>query len=101
MIHALLGNCSLVANEEFFKKQPDYDSAIRAAKRRSDALAAKMEKVTYAVLNAATDTERRMWLEKTQSVHTQKEEMDRQIKDLTVRKNEKRCFRWSYGKNQL
>lgn len=72
-------------NEEFQKKQPDFKKAIASNRQKLDAVVRKIEKTTDQVLDAQSETEKNMWLEKSRRPHEQKDGIEGEITEFMRR----------------
>ena len=77
-------------NEEFQNKQPDFKKAIASNRQKLEAVVRKIEKTTDQVLDAQSEAEKNMWLEKSRRLHEQKDGIEGEIAEFMRRQHDQR-----------
>jgi site-specific DNA recombinase len=74
------------ANVEFNARKPDLKEALITANKKLTGLLKKLESTTDLALEASTESERRLWLEKAQRIQGEKDQAELEIEEIERKK---------------
>ncbi len=75
------------ANEKFKAKQPDYKTEIVSINRKLSGVIQKLDKITDEILESESANEKKLWIEKSNRLQKQKEDIEREINILKQQKD--------------
>jgi site-specific DNA recombinase len=75
------------ANDDFNAKRPDLREVLQSASRRLAGAVKRLDAAADMALEAGTDAEKRMWVEKAQRVQVEKEQVEREIAEANKNKD--------------
>ncbi len=73
------------ANEKYLADKPDFDEALSEATKKREEIIAKLDAITDMALGAESDSERRMWLDKSRRLQEESERLEARI--ATIRQH--------------